>query len=90
MSEPTPETDPLYGVDKGRRAFLVKALAGTAVAAPVILSVALSGPAAFAATPNVSGATTTAAPTTTAGPTTTTTTTTSTTTTTTTTPHIVP
>jgi len=65
MSKPSPEIDPLDGVDPDRRAFLKGALAGTAVAVPVILSVALTGPAAFAATPNVSGATTTTTTTTT-------------------------
>lgn len=65
MSKPTPEIDPLDGLDKGRRSFLRAALAGTAVAVPVIMSVALTGPAAFAASPNVSGATTTAVATTT-------------------------
>jgi len=65
MSKPSPQIDPLDGVDNDRRAFLKTALAGTAVAVPVILSVALTGPAAFAATPNVSGATTTTSTTTT-------------------------
>jgi len=71
MSKRSPgdAVDPLAGVDNDRRVFLKTALAGAAVAVPVIVSVALTGPAAFAATPNVSGATT-------AAPTTTTTTTT--------------
>jgi len=67
MSKRSPEdaVDPLAGVDTDRRVFLKTALAGAAVAVPVIMSVALTGPAAFAASPNVSGATTTATPTTT-------------------------
>jgi len=59
MSKPNSEIDPLDGLDNGRRDFLKTALAGTAVAVPVIVTVALTGPAAFAAGPNVSGATTT-------------------------------